>query len=170
MVMYKVAPDVKAKTQPLSTCCWLTCLEMLFAWKNKDSSGILEAMDKSPTLFPWYMKNSGIAPNECRETARMLGLKCGTGDIEAEVLKNCLMMHGPMWVAGDWVQGADESSKQKTDHSHVIVVTGCDASDGRIKFINPWNNFDLSESSGTVSWLTNRSSKWKTAEASVMYW
>ncbi|MBS1795442.1 MAG: hypothetical protein JSS81_16420 [Acidobacteria bacterium] len=176
MAMYKVSPAVKARKQPLATCCWLTCLEMLFIWKNdkgdksKDASAILEQMDKSPNLFPYDMKNSGIAPGECRETSRQLGLQCGSGDIEADVLHKCLQMHGPMWVAGDWVQGANENVKQKEDHSHVIVVTGCDPESGKIKFINPWQNLDLSESDGTVAWLTARAGKWKNCDASVMYW
>ena len=167
MAMYKVSPDVKPKSQPLSTCCWLTCLEMLFAWKKK-TTDILATMDQSPNLFPYYMKNAGIAPGECRETARYLGLKCGSGDIEATVLADCLKQHGPMWVAGDWVKGHDANAKG--DNSHVIVVTACDPDDGRIKYINPYNNFDLSESPGTVSWLTKRSTKWKNCDAGVMYW
>lgn len=173
MAMYKVSPAVTAKTQPLSSCCWLTCLEMLFVWKKKDSSGILEAMDKSPDLFPYYMKNNGIAPWECKETAKMLGLKAGSGDIEAEVLESCLKTHGPMWIAGDWVEGSmteKEKAANKADHSHVIVVTACDAAADKIKYINPWNNHDLSESNGTVSWLTKRADKWKNCTHSVMYW
>lgn len=167
MAMYKVSPEVKPRNQPLSTCCWLTCFEMLFEWKKK-TTDILAKMDESPNLFPYYMKNAGMAPGECRETARYLGLKCGGGEIEASVLVDCLKQHGPMWVAGDWAKGADPS--MKGDHSHVIVVTGCDPDDGRIKYINPYSNLDLSESSGTVSWLTKRSSQWKNCDASVMYW
>jgi hypothetical protein len=168
MAMYKVSPDVTPRNQPLSTCCWLTCLEMLFTWKKKDISSILGTMDQSPNLFPYYMKDAGISPGEVKETAKYLGLKCGTGEIEAKVLHDCLKQHGPMWIAGDWVQGADPSVKK--DNSHVIVVTACDPDDGRIKYINPYANNDLSESPGTVSWLTKRSTKWKNADASVMYW
>lgn len=167
MALYKVSPDVKPKTQQLSTTCWLSCLEMLFAWK-KDTRDILSTMDQSPRLFPYYMKTAGIAPSECRETARQLGLQCGSGAIEAKILKDCLAMHGPMWIAGDWVKGSDPDVTD--DNSHVIVVTACDPDDGKIKFINPWQNNDLSESSGTVSWLTKRSSKWKNCDAGVMYW
>lgn len=174
MSMFKVSPDVTPRNQPLATCCWLTCLEMLFIWKankgdkTKDYTKIMELMDASPNLFPETMKNKGIAPGECRETARYLGLQCGTGNIEASVLHDCLKMHGPMWVAGDWVQGADESEKE--DHSHVIVVTACDPTDGRIRYINPWKNYTLEDSPGTVSWLTARSKKWINCDASVMYW
>jgi hypothetical protein len=172
MSMYKVSPEVKARTQPLSTCCWLTCLEMLFIWKGKDSSGILAKMDESPNLFPYYMQNAGIAPGECRETARYLGLKCGSGDIEAQVLHDCLSQHGPMWVAGDWAAGANEAMGKKAegDHSHVIVVTACDPTDGRIRYINPYANNSLEDSPGTISWLTTRSTKWKNCDAGVMYW
>jgi len=167
MAMYKVTPNVTPRNQNLTTCCWYTCLQMLFSWK-KDTRDILAEMDKSPNLFPYYMKTAGIAPGECRETARYLGLKCGSGNIEASVLTDCLKQHGPMWVAGDWAKGADPNVEG--DHSHVIVVTGCDPDDGKIKFINPWQNNDLSESDGTVGWLTKRSTQWKNCDAGVMYW
>jgi hypothetical protein len=132
---------------------------MLFEWKKKDSSTILEKMDQSPNLFPYVMKDAGIAPGECRETARYLGLKCaGDGEIAADVLLDVLKAHGPIWVAGNWGSG-----------SHVIVVTACDAEDGRIRYINPYANNDLTDSPGTVSWLTQRGNTWKSCDASVMY-
>jgi len=33
---------------------------MLFEWKKKDRSKILEKMDKSPNLYPYYMRDSGM--------------------------------------------------------------------------------------------------------------
>ncbi len=173
MAMFKVSPNVQAKRQPLSTCCWLTCLEMLFEWKN-DKRDILATMDGSSWLDPYMMKRKGISPGECRETAKMLGLKYGYGKIEADVLHNCLVMHGPMWVAGDWARGQNEGMGIETDknddNSHVIVVTGCDPANGQIKYIDPWNNFTMSESTGTISWLTQRSARWKNCDGGVMYW
>ncbi|HMT09968.1 MAG TPA: papain-like cysteine protease family protein [Pyrinomonadaceae bacterium] len=161
MSMYKVSPNVSPKNQTSTSCCWLTCLEMLFEWKNKDSSKILEKMDASPNLFPYYMKDNGIAPGECKETAKMLGLKwAGDGDFTGEILHGILKSYGPVWVAGQWIPG----------YSHVIVVTGVDKDDGRIKIVNPWKNYDLSESPRTVSWLNERGTVWKTCPASIMYW
>ena len=92
MATYKVNPEVSPRNQPTSTTCWLTCLQMLFQWKidkgqtsySADKDSILAAMDQSPNLYPYYMEKAGIAPGECKETAKMLGLRwSGGGDNEA---------------------------------------------------------------------------------------
>ncbi len=166
--MFKVNPPVKPRTQPFSTCCWLTCLEMMFIWKNergdksKDYTMILSDMDKSPELFPYYMKDAGISASECRNTAKMLGLSC-SGDtkiLEKEQLFTMLATHGPLWIAG----------KFSKESSHVIVVTGCEIDTGRIKIINPWNNYSLGETPQTVEWLQERGDPWTNCDASIMYW
>ncbi|HLA96770.1 MAG TPA: papain-like cysteine protease family protein [Pyrinomonadaceae bacterium] len=166
MAMAKVTPDVKPLSQPTSAACWYSCLRMLFQWKrdkgeSKDPDKILEMMDKSPNLWPWEMKdNWGIDVGECRETARYLGLTAtGDGELEAASLKQVLEKHGPVWIAGNWGSG-----------NHVIVVTACNPDDGRIRYINPYQNHNLSDSPGTISWLNGRGSLWKNCDASVMYW
>jgi hypothetical protein len=164
--MYRVAPKVNPLSQPLSTCCWLTSLQMLFQWKEarggggKSESEILSAMDASPHLFPYYMKNAGIAPSECKETAKTLGLRwSGDGEFTSEILQDMLKNHGPLWVAGMW----------RMNSSHVIVVTACEPESGRIKYNDPWEQSG-SESNGTISWLNDRGSVWKSCDASVIYW
>jgi len=161
MAMYKVSPAVSPRNQETTSCCWLTCLEMLFDWKKKDTSSILSKMDASPNLFPYYMKDHGIAPGECKETAKMLGLKwAGDGDFEGGTLYDILKSYGPVWVAGQWISG----------YNHVIVVTAVDKEDNRISIVNPWKNYDLSESPRTIDWLNARGSVWKNCDASIMYW
>jgi hypothetical protein len=55
---------------------------MLFKWKSRDAGTILSKMDQSPNLYPSYMLENGIAPSECKETAKMLGLGyAGDGEI-----------------------------------------------------------------------------------------
>ena len=168
MAMYKVTPEVKPRNQPTSTTCWLTCFQMLFQWKidkgqgsySADKGGILAAIDKSQNLFPYYMETAGIAPGECKETAKMLGLRwAGGGDIDAQALHNALKSHGPYWVAGNWGSG-----------SHVIMVTACNPDTGSIRYIDPWKNYSLSDSSGTISWLNGRSDVWRNCDASLIYW
>ncbi len=168
MSMFKVTPAVKPRSQPLSTCCWLTCLEMLYVWKNdrgdnsKDFDTILSDMDESPNLFPYDMQDSGIYASDCRATAQILGLH-SSGDtkiINAEILTNLLRTRGPIWIAGKF-------SKQS---SHVIVVTGCDPANGRIKHVNPWKNYSLQESPQTIGWLQERGYPWTSCDASIMYW
>lgn len=159
--MVKVNPAVQPRNQPTSTSCWYTCLQMLFDWKKKDSSKIIETMDQSPNLFPDYMLKNGIAPSECKETAKILGLGfAGDGDTYPDVMANALRSHGPYWVAGMWTKNS----------SHVIVVTSCDPETGAIRYINPWNNFDLSDSPGDIDWLNARGSVWKQTLGSMMYW
>ncbi len=167
MAMYKVSPDVKPMNQPTSSTCWLSSLQMLFQWKidkgssvSGDKDSILAAMDKSPNLFPYYMEKAGIAPGECKETAKMLGLRwAGGGDIDAQVLRDALKSHGPYWVAGNWGSG-----------SHVIVVTACNPDLGTIRYVDPWKNYTLADSPGTISWLNGRGSVWKNCDASLIYW
>lgn len=159
--MTKVTPDVDPMNQPTSACCWYTCLQMMFRWKKKDSSKILETMDSSPILFPDYMMKNGIAASECKETAKVLGLQwAGDGKIDADVLANALKVHGPYWVAGEWQKNSP----------HVIVVTGCNPNSGEIRYINPWMNHDLSDSSGSMSWLNSRGNRWESTDGSLMYW
>lgn len=168
MLMYHVSPSVQPRMQPTAKCCWLTCLEMLYQWKNdkgdnsKVISSILPEMDKSPNLYPYEMRDSGIAAGECRETARYLGLGCAgdTAIIDADVLTNLLKMHGPVWIAGRWYMDCD----------HVIVVTGCNPDTRKIKYINPWRNYGGKESEGPVDWLAARGDVWTNCDASVMYW
>jgi hypothetical protein len=169
MGMIKVTPDVAPRNQQFSTCCWFASLEMLFDWKwrkeRKDDKAepwkILEKMDKSKDLYPYYMHDNGISPRECKETAKMLGLRwSGDGDFTANILYDMLTTHGPLWVAGMWRRGS----------SHVIVVTGVDKESGNIRYIDPWENYSLSDSPGTVSWLNSRGDVWKNCDASVMYW
>lgn len=161
MSMYKVSPPVAPRNQPTSTTCWYTCLQMLFEWKKKDPSKLIPTMDTSPDLFPYYMLENGIAPSECKPTAKVLGLGyAGDGDTYPDVLANALKSHGPYWVAGMWTK----------NYSHVIVVTGCDPDTGAIKYINPWCNYDLSESIADVDWLNARGKVWKSTLGSMMYW
>jgi hypothetical protein len=167
MGMVNVSPNVTPQNQPFSTCCWLTCLEMMFEWKRiagddkKDFTKILTLMDASKDLYPYYMKNNGISPRECKETAKMLGLRwSGDGEITADILADMLPVRGPLWVAGMWRKGS----------SHVIVVTGVDRESGKIRYIDPWENYSLTDSPGTISWLNGRGDVWKNCDASVMYW
>lgn len=64
------------------------------------------------------------------------------GDIDAQSLQETLKSHGPYWVAGNWGSG-----------SHVIVVTACNPETGTIRYVDPWKNYMLAASPGTISWL-----------------
>jgi Papain-like cysteine protease AvrRpt2 len=147
--------------QPTSTSCWYTCLTMLFKWKKRDAGTILSKMDQSPNLYPSYMLENGIAPSECKETAKMLGLGyAGDGEIDAQALADALKSHGPYWVAGMWQKNS----------SHVIVVTACNPDTGNIRYINPWMNVDLSDTVSNIDWLNKRGDVWKQTLGSLMYW
>lgn len=168
MAMYKV-PGVKARNQQLSTSCWLTCLEMLFAWKGKNPNNILETMDQSPNLFPYYMKDNGIAASECKETAKMLGL-CYAGDtgvIDAGILTSILQKHGPILINGYY---SLVNSTTPGRHHHAILVTGCDPSENKIRYIDTFKNYMLEDSPQSISWLQDRRQPWISCDASMMYW
>jgi hypothetical protein len=161
MALTKVSPAVVPINQPTSSTCWYVCLQMLWIWKKKDPKDILTLLNADPDLYPDYWLTNGIAPGDCRPAARALGMGCaGDGDIDAGVLARALRSHGPYWVAGMWVKG----------HSHVIVVTACDENSGAIRYINPWNNFDLSDSPGDIDWLNSRGDVWKSTFGSCIYW
>ncbi|HMJ08162.1 MAG TPA: papain-like cysteine protease family protein [Pyrinomonadaceae bacterium] len=165
--MTKVSPDVAAECQSTRAACWYSGLRMLFKWKaakgdkSKDANKILETMDQSPNLYPWEMRDSwGIDAGECRETARLLGLQAtGDGELDGDAIEDTLKKRGPIWVAGNWGRG-----------NHVIVITACSGSDGRLRVINPYENYSGSETSMTVAELNKRGSLWKNCDASVMCW
>lgn len=167
MSFTKCTPDVTPQTQLTKAACWYACFRMLFQWKrdkgdsSKNPDAILGMLDKSPNLYPYMMKDSwGIDAGECREAARYLGLQAsGDGEIDAGALENTIKSRGPVWVAGDWGSG-----------NHVIVVTACEASTGKIKYINPYKNDFGTDSNGTISWLNGRGSLWKNCDASIMCW
>lgn len=168
MAMYKVSPAVTPRRQQNSSTCWLACLEMLFIWKNakgdtsKDHTKICDLIDKADDLFSSIMLEKGLDTSECKSTARALGLKwSGGGDIPGYILLDLLKAHGPIWIGGQWYM----------NRSHAIVITGVDPDEGKIRYINPYQNLDLSDSPGTLSWLNdNRGSAWKPCEAGLMYW
>lgn len=167
MGMTKVSPNVKPLSQPTRAACWYSCFRMLFTWKqdagdsSKNPDKILEIMDASPRLYPYAMKDEwGIDASECRETARLLGLTAtGDGDLDGAALEQVLRQKGPVWVAGNWGLG-----------NHVIVVTACDVSAGKIRYVNPFENFGGTDSPGTLAWLNQRGELWRNCDASVMYW
>ena len=163
----KVTPDVAGECQTKSASCWYSGFRMLFKWKvskgdtTKDPDKILDMLDKSPKLFPWEMKDTwGIDVSECREAARMLGLQAsGDGYLDADAIASTLKSRGPIWVAGNWGRG-----------NHVIVITACDPQMGKVKVINPYQNFSGSETPMTITDLNNRGALWKNCDASVMCW
>jgi hypothetical protein len=167
MAMYRVTPAVKPLNQAKSTTCWLASLEMMFQWKNdkgdvsKKKSQICSLIDEKTPYWADDLVMKGIHPSECSDVARALGLQpTGAGDYTPEILHDIVSKRGPVWVGGMWLEGM----------SHAIVVTACDPADGRIKIVNPWRNYDLTESPRTISWLNARGSFWKSYEGSVMYW
>lgn len=167
MAMVKVSPDVRAECQSTRAACWYSGFRMLFFWKydkgdtSKNPAKILDMLDKSPILYPWEMKDHwGIDAGECREASRMLGLQAtGDGEIDAFYLAETLKKRGPVWIAGNWGRG-----------NHVMVVTACDPDDGRIRVVDPYENWSGSDKPLTISQLNNRGSLWKNCDASVMTW
>jgi hypothetical protein len=167
MAMFKVSPAVQPKNQKFSTTCWLTCLEMMFQWKNdrgdasKKKWEICSLIDQKTDYWAEDLSNLGIAPIECRQVAQALGLQpTGAGDYTPEILHDIVSKKGPAWVAGMWIPGL----------SHAVLVTGCKPANGKITIIDPYKNWDLTESDRTVSWINARGSIWKSYEGSVMYW
>ncbi len=167
MGMYKVTPDVEAECQSTGAACWYSGLRMLFKWKyakgdkSKDCSTILSTLDESPVLYPYEMKDKwGIDVGECRLVARMLGLRAtGDGELDAGAMAEVLKTHGPVWVAGNWGRG-----------NHVIVVTACDPDGGRLRVVNPYQNYGGTDQPMSIAELNKRGDLWKQCDASVMYW
>ncbi|MEP6925010.1 MAG: papain-like cysteine protease family protein [Pyrinomonadaceae bacterium] len=166
--MFNVAPAVNPRSQVKSSTCWLSALEMMFDWKYKRgynydySAEILNKMDASFYLNVEYIYKNGIAPGECRETAKMLGLFAAGGSqtIPPDVLEDLLRRKGPVWISGRWLPNS----------SHAVVITGCEAATGKIKYIDPLKNFTLTDSDGSTTWLDNRGPAWTNCDAGLMYW
>ena len=167
MAMYKIAPDIKPLRQAKSTTCWLTCLEMLFQWKNdqgdtsKKKSQICSKIDSDTDYWADDLVKEGIAPYECYQVARAMGMQpTGAGDYTKEILHDLVSKKGPLWVGGYWYGNS----------AHVIVVTGVNPVNGKITIVDPYNNWDLTEGDRDVGWLNARSKHWKSYEGTVMYW
>jgi hypothetical protein len=160
MVFINVHPEVENIPQPTASTCWLACLQMLYVWKGKSPSEVLQTLNADPNIFPDYWLSNGISPDNCLTIARCLGLGCaGDGDADAEVLANALKMHGPYWVAGEWKKG----------YPHVKVVVGCDPNGGgMVRLINPWNPSDPVDYA-TIDGFNNRGTRWKVF-GSFIYW
>ncbi|MEZ5428647.1 MAG: papain-like cysteine protease family protein [Pyrinomonadaceae bacterium] len=165
--MFKVTPAVKPLNQARGTTCWLACLEMMFEWKKdkgdatKDKTKICDLIDQKTDYFSSIMVEKGLGTHECAPVARALGLQpTGAGDYTRDILYSLVSNKGPLFVAGIWIENCP----------HAVVVTACDKDSDNIKIINPWRNYDLSESPRTVNWLNARGDLWKKVEGSVMYW
>lgn len=138
---------------------------MLFQWKkdkgdsSKDKSQIYNIIDEKTQFYSSIMVENGIAPNECASVARALGMQpTGAGDYTREILYDLVSKKGPLWVAGKW-----------GNSSHVVLITGCSNDSDAIKIVDPWKNYDLSESDSSLTRLNSRGSTWKGVEGSVMY-
>lgn len=167
MAILKTTPEVKPLNQAKSTTCWLACLEMMFQWKKdkgdatKDKTKICSIIDEKTEYFSDDLVKKGIAPGECAPIAKAFGMiPTGAGDYTSAILYDLFSKKGPLWVGGMWLEGM----------AHAIVITGVDPDSDKISIINPWKNYDLSESPRTISWLNARGSLWKSYEGSVMYW
>ncbi|MDQ3800862.1 MAG: C39 family peptidase [Acidobacteriota bacterium] len=167
MAMFKISPAIKPLRQVVSSTCWLTCLEMMVQWKNdqgdmsKKKWEIRSKIDSDTDYWSDYLADEGIAPGECYQVARALGMQpTGAGDYTKEILYDLISKKGPLWVGGHWYGNS----------AHVIVVTGVDPQSGKIKIADPYNNFDLSEGDRDVGWLNARGKHWKSYEGTVMYW
>jgi hypothetical protein len=162
MAVYEVSPKVQPRNQPNGSTCWLSCLEMLFEWKKKDPSTICDLIDQNTELFSSQLCKYGIAPEECKVVAKALGLQwTGGGDIGRDTLYQALKSRGPYWIGGQWY----------LHRSHAIVLTAADPNSDNIRYINPFNNFSLTDSPGTLGWLNdNRGEAWKQSDSGLMYW
>ena len=161
MAWTTVYPKVIPINQPTSSTCWLACMQMLFVWKGKDADDVLRKLNADPDIFPDYWVQNGVSPANCLQIARSLGMGCaGDGEIDGNVLARALTAHGPYWVAGEWIKGSP----------HVIVITGVNPATGRVKLVNPWKNFDLSESEDLLDNINNRRQPWISTFGSLIYW
>lgn len=161
MAWTTISPKITPLNQPTSSTCWYSCLQMLFIWKGLDPADVYRRLEADPEIFPDYWLQKGVAPYNCIQIARCLGLTgAGEGDADADVLANALTTHGPYWVAGEWKKGS----------SHVKVVTGVNPSSGKIRLVDPWMNHDLSESEDLLVNFNDRGKVWENTFGSFLYW
>jgi len=114
------------KGQATSTLCWLTCFEMLFQWKGRDSSEIEPALRKAGIDVD-TARLHGLLPKDNDAAAQALGLDylVSGGSLSSQQLQHYLYS-SPLWIAGMFFPGG----------LHVRVVTG--ASQEFVEFIDPW--------------------------------
>ena len=117
--------DVPLIKQSNSKCCWYACYMMLYGWNNQDMSSVSQRLSKVN-----ISTEDALDISKWGTAAKALGL---TGMRVSylktfESLIDTLNRYGPMWCAGDFLDGAP----------HAIVLSGWNQKRKTVRFIDPY--------------------------------
>jgi len=106
--------------QANSKCCWLACYQMIYGWKIYSTS---DPPDRAKRAG--LSTTSGLDSEDWFKARNAMGLWSYRVSYLTESSSNLtyiLDKHGPMWCAGDFLQGSP----------HAIVISGYDGEKLRI--------------------------------------
>ena len=111
-------------------CCWLACYQMLYAWKGRSRTEPHERARRSgvSTTSGLYEDQWGKA----RDAMWLTSYRVGHLKESADNLYEVLRKHGPMWCAGNFLQGS----------GHAIVVCSIDTESGAIRANDPYEIYN----------------------------
>jgi Papain-like cysteine protease AvrRpt2 len=123
--------------QFLSTTCWYASYRMLYAWKKRDESEILQKLSGAGLKIAELNKR-GLYEEEFPTAAGALGLVGWQGNwvksIDLEMIVHLLKFYGPLFCATDY-----EGNKRS---GHAVVLVGYNGKMKTFKLYNPYNRSD----------------------------
>ena len=126
--------DVPLIKQSNSKCCWYASFKMLYGWNNHDMSEVRKRLNKVNIYT-----DDALDISKWGTASRALGLKgMRVSHLSTyENLIDTLNRWGPMWCAGEFLEGSP----------HVIVLSGWNQKRKTVRFIDPYELWK----SGTTS-------------------
>jgi ABC-type bacteriocin/lantibiotic exporter with double-glycine peptidase domain len=112
--------DVPMIGQQNSKCCWLACYQMLYGWQKKSTSEPTTRAQSAGLSITEGLDSSDWA--KARDAMGLTSYRVSYLTEQADNLINTLYRHGPMWCAGNFLNGSP----------HAIVISGYDGETLRI--------------------------------------
>lgn len=118
--------NVPMKGQANAKCCWLACYQMLYGWRGRPSSEAVQRAQNSGlnTSDALYEDQWGKA----RNAMGLISYRVSYLTESFDNLSYILNKHGPMWCAGNFLQGSP----------HAIVISGFDPNNQQLRINDPY--------------------------------
>lgn len=117
--------DVPLIGQQNSKCCWLAGYQMLYGWQKRPTSEPAKRAQKANISTQDALYSTKWC--KARDAMGLTSIRVSHLTESWENLEEALERHGPMWCAGDFLQGSP----------HVIVISGYDDS-GKLRINDPY--------------------------------
>lgn len=129
--------DVPLIAQQNTKCCWFSAYQMIYGWNNFPISNVAAELAKAK-----ISTKESLDISLWGRAAHFLGMKGirvsyikGKGKFENMV--DVLNKWGPMWCAGDFLDGSP----------HAIIISGWSRHNQTLRFIDPYELWQGNEGS-----------------------